>query len=304
MHDELRLRRPLDTATARDIMPPSREARRFQRGFEQILRKGSSMNRTRKPVLLAIAAIWLATGCKPDPAEEHRNKAINFANQSQWKEAIDEYALSLQADPKQEKLWEEKAYAHMQLQENEPFEQAMVKLAELKPDNAKKAEIYRNIGGVFIQKGLADEAEKNFMKAVALNPKDDQSLGWIAEIWAQRGGARAMGMPAKPEALDKALEYTDKVIALKPDETAGYINKRIALTKYIDYWQQQKNQADKDAIAEKDKEKRKEFLAKSDAALPNIEKYKKMLDDTTAKLAEAAKKPQPTPAAPGAPAKK
>jgi tetratricopeptide (TPR) repeat protein len=258
------------------------------------------MNRTRKSLLLGAAALalGLASSCKPDPATEHREKAINFANQSQWKEAIDEYALSLQADPKQEKLWEEKAYAHMQLQEDAPFEEAMSKLAELKPDNVKKAEIYRNIGGVYVQKGNADAAEKSFMKAIALNPKDDQSLGWVAEIWAQRGGARAMGVPAKPEALDKALEYTDKVIALKPDETAGYINKRIALTKYIDYWTQQKAAADKEAIAEKDKAKRQEFLAKGDAALPNIEKYKKMLDDTSAKLAEAAKKPQPAPPAP------
>jgi tetratricopeptide (TPR) repeat protein len=260
------------------------------------------MNRIRKLVLLgAAAALALATGCKPDPATEHREKALSFANQSQWKEAIDEYALSLQADPKQEKLWEEKAYAHMQLQENEPFEQAMVKLAELKTDNVKKSEIYRNIGGVFVQKGLGDEAEKNFMKAVELNPKDDQSLGWIAEIWAQRGGARAMGVPAKPEALDKALEYTDKVIALKPNETAGYINKRIALTKYIDYWQQQKAAADKDAVAEKDKEKRKEHLARGDVALPQIEKYKKLLEETSQKLAEAAKHPQPSASA--APAK-
>ncbi|MET0594538.1 MAG: hypothetical protein ABW133_17690 [Polyangiaceae bacterium] len=245
------------------------------------------MNRTRKLALLGVvAALGLASAsCKPDPATEHREKAINFSNESKWKEAIDEYALSLQADPKQEKLWEEKAYAHMQLQENAPFEEAMGKLAELKPDNVKKAEIYRNVGGVFIQKGLGDEAERNFMKAVALNPKDDQSLGWIAEIWAQRGGARAMGVPAKPEALDKALEYTDKVIALKPDETAGYINKRIALTKYIDFYMQQKMAADKDAIGEKDKAKRAEFLAKGDAVMPMIDKYKKMLEDTSAKLA-------------------
>ena len=260
------------------------------------------MNRTRKFVLLGAAALAVATGCKPDPATEHREKAINFANQSQWKEAIDEYALSLQADPKQEKIWEEKAYAHMQLQENEPFEEAMIKLAELKTDNVKKSEIYRNLGGVYIQKGLADQAEKHFMKAVELNPNDDQSLGWIAEIWAQRGGARAMAVPAKPEALDKALVYIDKVIALKPDETAGYINKRIALTKYFDYWQQQKAAADKEAIAEKDKEKRKELLAKGDQAMAEMDKYKKLLEETGQKLAEAAKKPQPSASA--APAKK
>jgi tetratricopeptide (TPR) repeat protein len=260
------------------------------------------MNRIRKSVLLGAAALLLATGCKPDPATEHREKAIKISNESQWKEAVAEYALSLQADPKQEKLWEEKAYAHMQLQENEPFEAAMVKLAELKQDNTQKAEIYRNIGGVYVQKGMGDEAERNFMKAVALNPKDDQSLGWIAEIWAQRGGARAMNVPAVPAALDKALEYTDKVIALKPDETAGYINKRIALMKYIDYWQQQKASADRDVMgAGRDKEKRKELMAKADALTPNIDKYKKMLDETSKGLAEAAKKPQPTP--PGAPAK-
>jgi tetratricopeptide (TPR) repeat protein len=260
------------------------------------------MNRIRKFALLGAAALALAAGCKPDPATEHREKAIKFSNESQWKEAAEEYALSLQADPKQEKLWEEKAYAHMQLQENEPFEQAMTKLADLKPDNLKKAEIYRNIGGVFVQKGLGDEAERNFMKAVALNPSDDQSLGWIAEIWAQRGGARAMNLPAIPAALDKALEYTDKVIALKPFETAGYINKRIALMKYLDYWQQQKGNADKEAYAEKDKAKRKELLAKGDVALPQIDKFKKLLDECSAKLAEAAKHPQP--ALPGAPAAK
>jgi len=253
------------------------------------------MNRIRKFVLLSTAALALASGCKADPATEHRDKAINFANNSQWKEAIEEYALSLQADPKQEKLWEEKAFAHMQLSENEPFEQAMVKLAELKQDNLKKSEIYRNIGGVYVQKGMGDEAERNFMKAVELNPKDDASLGWIAEIWAQRGGARAMNVPAVPPALEKALEYTDKVIALKPDETAGYINKRIALIKYIDYWQQQKAKSDAEAMSERNKEKRKELLAKGDQFLPQIDKYKKILDETSAKLAEAAKKPQPTP---------
>jgi hypothetical protein len=111
-----------------------------------------------------------------------------------------------------------------------------------------------------------------------------------------------MNVPAVPAALDKALEYTDKVIALKPDETAGYINKRIALMKYIDYWQQQKASADRDVMgAGRDKEKRKELMAKADALTPNIDKYKKMLDETSKGLAEAAKKPQPTP--PGAPAK-
>ena len=73
--------------------------------------------------------------------------------------------------------------------------------------------------------------------------------------------------------------------------------------KYLDYWQQQKSKADAEAMSTRDKAQRKELLAKADELTPNIEKYKKMLDETSKGLAEAAKKPQPAPAAPGAAAK-
>jgi hypothetical protein len=44
---------------------------------------------------------------------------------------------------------------------------------------------------------------------------------------------------AQPEALDKAIAYLDKVVALKPMDSAGYVNKRIALMKYMEYEQLQ-----------------------------------------------------------------
>jgi hypothetical protein len=37
------------------------------------------------------------------------------------------------------------------------------------------------------------------------------------------------------------------------------------------------------------------FLATGDTAIRNIEKYKKMLDDTSKRLAAAARIPRPTP---------
>jgi hypothetical protein len=58
---------------------------------------------------------------------------------------------------------------------------------------------------------------------------------------------------------------------------------------------------EKDAIAEKDKKKQKELMATADEFNPQIGKYKKMLDEPSKGLAEAAKHPQPTPSA--APAK-
>jgi tetratricopeptide (TPR) repeat protein len=247
------------------------------------------MNSRRGLALLGALALSIATGCKPDAAAQHRDKANEAANQSHWKEAAEEYGLSLQADPSQGELWEQKAYAHLQLKEYEQVEAAMLKLADARTDPPKKAAVYRNIGGMWVQQGLGDRAEPFFLKAAQIDPKDDQTLNWLAEIYAQRGGARSNTAPAKPEALDKALEYLDKVTVLKPQESAGYVNKRIALTKYIEYDQLQKAEALKEAAQEKDAAKVKELQAKGDAAQAHLDKVKKQFDEVNQKIGELAK---------------
>jgi tetratricopeptide (TPR) repeat protein len=247
------------------------------------------MKALRRLALVGAVTVLLATGCKPDAATQHREKANEFANQSHWKEAAEEYGLSLQADPSQGELWEQKAYAHLQLKEYEQVEASMMKLADSRTDPPKKAAVYRNIGGMWVQQGLNDKAEPFFLKATQIDPKDDQTLNWLAEIYAQRGGARSNTAPAKPEALDKALEYLDKVTVLKPNESAGYVNKRIVFTKYMDYEQTQKAEALKEASQEKDAAKVKELQAKGDQAQAQFDKVKKQFDEVNQKIGELAK---------------
>jgi Flp pilus assembly protein TadD len=247
-----------------------------------------------------LLALWLLSGlvaaatpgCKSNPATVHREKGKELAAQSDWQKAADEYGLSLEADPKQEDLWEEKAYAHMQLKQFEQVETAMLKLAEFKTEPAKKSEVYRNLGGMYVQNGLNDKAEPLFLQAIKIDPKDDQALSWVAEIYAQKGGARATAAAAKPDALEKSLEYNDKVIALKPTESAAYVNKRIALMKYLEYEQQQKAAAQTDAEKEKDPVKKKELQTTSDQAQAEFDKRKKQMDEVTQKLSELAKAAQ------------
>ena len=250
------------------------------------------MKAIRRFALLAALVSSAFAGCKPDLAAQHRDKANEFANQSQWKQAAEEYGASLQADPSQGELWEQKAYAHLQLKEYDQVQAAMLTLADSRTDPPKKAAVYRNIGGMWVQQGMGDKAEPFFLKAAQIDPKDDQTLNWLAEIYAQRGGARAQAAPAKPEALDKALEYLDKVVALKPNETAGYVNKRIALMKYMEYDQAQKNDAQKDAAQEKDAARVKELQTKGDAAQAHLDKIKKQFDEVNQKIGELAKQAQ------------
>src|SRR5262249_53167028 len=146
--------------------------------------------------------------------------------------------------------------------------------------------------GMWVQQGLPDRAEPFFLKAVQVDPKDDQTLTWLAEIYAQRGGARSNTAPAKPEALDKALEYLDKVTALKPNESAAYVNKRIALTKYIEYEQLQKAEAMKQAAQEKDAAKVKDLQTQGDKAQTQLDKVKKQFDEVNQKIGDLAKAAQ------------
>jgi len=250
------------------------------------------MNALRVFVLLCAVALALASGCKSGAAGEHREKANELANQSQWKQAAEEYTLSLQADPSQGELWEQVAYAHLQLKDYDNVATAMLKFAEFKTEPVKKADAYRNIGAMYVQQGMTEKAEPMFIKALEVNAKDDQSLTWLAEIYAQRGGARAVNAVVEPEALDKALAYLDKVVALKPMDNAGYVNKRIALMKYMEYEQLQMAAAQKDAEKEKDPAKLQELRTKKDQAQAQYDKLKKQLDEVGKKIGEIAKAAQ------------
>ncbi len=192
-------------------------------------------------------------------------------------------------------MWEQKAYAHMQLKEYDQVEAAMDKLAEFKKEPAKKAQVLRNVGGMYMQAGDSEKAEKAFLKAVAVDPTDDQSLTWLGEIYSQRGGARSTA-PADPSALKKALEYYDKIIAIKPDLPSSYINERIVCVKLADYEQKQKDAALKDAAdAKKDPAKLQELQAAAADHQARLDQLKKQIDEVTRKFADAQKIAQAQP---------
>jgi tetratricopeptide (TPR) repeat protein len=243
-------------------------------------------------------AIGLAAvpACKdpPTPAQIHLEKGDEFLADNDWKNAAEEYGKSLEADPKQEKVWEKKAYCHMQAGDIEASETAILKTLDFKPDPAKKAEIYRSLAGMYMQKQQFDKAELKFQEAVKLDPNDDQSLSWLGEIASSRGGARDMKAAAVPEQLFKAIEYYDKVIEKKPADPIAYVNKRIAILKLSEHERLQKESFEKAAEeAGSDKAKAEEAKAEAEKHKAKMEEYKAKLEEATKKLAEVNKNAPP-----------
>jgi tetratricopeptide (TPR) repeat protein len=281
-------------------------------------------------LVLGVLTLTGTMGCgdKPDPAKEARAKATNHLNKKEFKLALEQYELAVQADPNSEKTWKEKAFTHQQVGEHakaaeallkyvaitkdpnvkpdelyrviadefrqagqpEEAEKALVKVMESKKTEAEKAELWRVIADQYLKAGNLDEAEVKFNEALKLNPKDEASLGWLAAIYSKRGGTENKDAVAVPEHLDKALAYLDQVIALNPEYPFTYINKRIVMAKYVMHEQQMLRIAQLEA-----KEARKKAAA--DAAKARVAEheqrameFQKQYEELTAKFTEAQKK--------------
>lgn len=247
------------------------------------------MNRFASARALVVFLVAFAS-CKGNAVATHRDKGYEYADKGDWQQAAAEFGESLRLDPNQETVWEQKAYAHLQIKEYDQAAAAMYREAELKKAPDKKAAVLRNVGGMYMQALDYDKAEKAFSKAVEADPKDDQSLTWIGEIYSQKGGARS-AIPADPNALQKAVQYYDKVIAIKPDIPSSYINERIVFTKLLEYEQKEKDAALKDAAAapKKDAAKVQELQAAAADHQARIDQLKKQIDDVTHKFADAQK---------------
>jgi len=237
------------------------------------------------------AALGLA-GCDQSAkqAQEHRKKGNELYKQEQWQAAAAEFDLSLQADPKQEKLWMKKAVAHAKARQMDLATDSMLKTLEFKTEPAQKGEVYRNIGNMFLQQGPAENAEKYFLEALKIDPKDEAALSWLGEMFSQLGGARAMAAPAVPAHLDKAVSYYDQAIAVNPSSPNAYLNKRIALTKYLEHLRLEKEAADQEALESKDdKEKAAAAQARSQELATQYEQLKVKFDENNTKLGEVSK---------------
>jgi tetratricopeptide (TPR) repeat protein len=252
-------------------------------------RRGHAMNVFASARALVVLLLATIVACKGNAVAMHRDKGYEYADKGDWKNSAAEYGESLRLDPNQETIWEQKAYAHLQLREYDDAAAALYKFADFKKEPAKKAAVLRNLGGMYMQAPDYEKAEKAFAKAFEVDPTDDQALTWLGEIYSVRGGARGAST-MDPNALHKAVEYYDKVIAIKPDIPASYINERIVFTKLLEYEQKQKDAAAKDAAAAKTDPARVQELQASVADHQGrIDQLKKQIDDVTHKFAEAQK---------------
>ncbi|WP_163992956.1 tetratricopeptide repeat protein [Pyxidicoccus caerfyrddinensis] len=257
-------------------------------------------------LVLGVLALGGPFGCKDEKeeaAKAHRVKGTDHLSKKEFKEAAAEYALSLEADPKQEKVWEKKAYAHMQVGQMAEASQAVMKILEMKTTTAEKAEVLRTLASMHMTAGTTDDAEKYFNEALKLEPKDEASLGWIAEIYAQRGGARSMSAPIIKADLEKSLNYYDQVIAINANSANTYLNKRVVMGRLMEYERQQKEQALSEAAENaKDKAVVEEANARAAEHQKRMDDFQVQFAEMTKKFSEASKAAKAGGAQPAAPA--
>ena len=242
-------------------------------------------------------SILLAGCAKEDPAAVHRSLGNEAARKGDWKTAATEYGLSLQANPKDTKVWQLKANAHMKLDQLNEAAECLEKPAEYTSDPAEKAEAYRLAASMFVDRQQYADAEKAFREALKFNPKDELALQWLAELASVRGGARKMTDPADPAWLKQAITYYDQVIKVNPENLFAYANRRVALTKYMNFELDQKAQAERLLQLEK-KDAAKIAAARTQVTESNtlIDGLQKDIDEMSKKIkelqaAQKAKKP-------------
>ncbi|HEX8701913.1 MAG TPA: hypothetical protein VF815_24000, partial [Myxococcaceae bacterium] len=225
--------------------------------------------------------------------------------------------------------WRHKTTAHMQLGEMDKALEGLQKRLELleqrpapqgaTPDKVAafeaekltdKKDILGSIANIYWTTGRGEQAEQTFHEVLKLSPKDETALGWLAEIYAVRGGARSAAAPLVDEHLQKAMGYYDQVLALNPNSPNTYINKRVVLIKYLENEKTMLRVAELEAQENaKKKDKLAEAQAKIAASNARITEFTAKIQEMNQKFGEATKAAKaaaaaaaPVPAAAPAPA--
>ena len=240
---------------------------------------------------IALTALLVLSSCKDEAFDVARVKGSELLKKNDYAGAAVEYEKSLELKPDQDaKVWDRAAFANMKAGNLDRAAELLMKSMERRADPAAKLDTLRNIAGMYKEGGDWDNAEKYFQKAVEQDPKDEQSLKWLAEISSVRGGARSQAAEAHPEHLTIALTRYDAVMAVNPNTADAYVNKRIVLIKYIEALNKQKLSILADAENQKaDKETYDSMQEQATDTQTRIDELKTMLDETTKKLGEVNK---------------
>jgi len=232
----------------------------------------------RSLALLTFVALC-ASACfkEPTPAEAHRAKANELFKAQDYAGCATELEQSLTLDAAQDsKAWEKVAYCFLKAGKADKAGDWMVKYAAQKTKPEEKLETLRNAAGMYMQGALYDKAEPVFLEVMKLAPTDEGSLGWLAEISSQRGGARRNEGFVLVDQLEIAVQRYDQLLAMNPSQ-GNLANKRVALARMLVGLNQQKEKLDK---ADK---------AGAEALAKKTEIAKAQFDETSKKLSEMLK---------------
>jgi tetratricopeptide (TPR) repeat protein len=242
--------------------------------------------------LSALLVIGLAfTACKEDPADTHQRLAIDLFAKGEWAKAAAEYEEVIKLKPDLDEMVQKKAASAWAKAGEYDKAAAILERLGSKKTGEDKLNATREIAGMYLQTAHdLDKSEAWFQKALAMNPKDEQSLSWLAEISSVRGGARNAAVDAKTDQLDEALKRYDAVLALNPTSVAAWVNKRIVYMKYLEALQKKRTAALADAEANKaDKETAGDFKKTADEAQAKWDELKVTLDEVSKKIGELNK---------------
>jgi tetratricopeptide (TPR) repeat protein len=248
------------------------------------------MRALREALLFGLMTLsTVLTGCsKPeDPAVVHRALGNEYARKDDWTAAAREYGLSLEANPRERKVWELKANAHLRLGQLRQAAESLAKPAEYTSDPIAKAEAYRLVASLYVEHREFEEAEKAFAEAFKFDPRDELTLSWLGEFASARGGARSPSDLPDPPWLTKAIAYYDQAISVNPNNLFSYVNKRIALHKYIVFEQGEKALADRlIQLERRDASKVTAARARLAEATARIEGFENEIEELSQKIVE------------------
>ena len=227
--------------------------------------------------LLLVASLSATTACKKEPtqAELHFAKGSALFRAQDYSGCAAELEQSLGLDPQQDQtVWDKCSFCYMKANKLDKAGDTLLKVAQLRTKPDDKLVNFRNAAGMYLQGNLPEKAEPVFLEAMKLDPKDEASLAWLAEIASQRGGARRNDGVVKLDDLELALGRYDQLTTINPAAAGHYVNKRIVLGRLIGALDKQRAFADAPTQAK---------------LVARIDELKARLDETNKKMAEVMK---------------
>jgi tetratricopeptide (TPR) repeat protein len=150
-----------------------------------------------------------AAACHRPDANAHFAKGNDYFAQSDWPQAIFEYRVALQADPKRGDVRTKLADAYMRARDLGNAYQQYIRAADLLPTD-KDAQL--RAGNMLLLAGKFDDAKTRANNVIAIDPKNPDAQILLGNAAA---GVRD---------LDGAMAEYQQAIALDPNSDRAYVN--------------------------------------------------------------------------------